>query len=867
MKTGSVVLQTKVRIPPGRPRVVSRPEAFARWQAGLHRRFTVIMAPAGFGKTTQARAWTLASGLPVAWLSLDRADRAPWRFFTYVLAAIRKVYPTLGADLIEHLAPDRPLATDAFSTHLLNEVARAPRRILFVLDDVHLVATPEIVDIIGFWIDHLPETCHLVLITRQTLGLPLDRYRVRDQVTEVGPEALRFTLDEARRFFEEVMATPVDEATCHTVLERTEGWVAGLQAAGLALARPPGVPARHVRDGALGFLEQEVFDRVPADLQRVLLDTSILDTFCGGLCEAVTPSETTTGPETLRALGQAELFVVPLDAEGEWVRYHHLFREMLRLRLARDAPERIPQLHARASGWYAARGQWPDAAGHAVAAGAFDEAAEHLERAFSAMSEAGQIGQWREWLSTIPDDRVRLRPQLCLQLANATLIAGEFESSARHLAVVETALAQSQEPATALRSQVALWKAYHAQACGRVDETRRWAERAIAASGPAEPHVERRARALLGLACWSDGDLEQASTAFTRSLQESERSQNLSDALSMRFVLAELRRGLGQLSEATRIVARGIEMADRQESPGVEELYRMAAELDLERGDLEAAAAKLRLADVTVSLSLGFRSRFLTTRALLEARGGDLASALRTLDQADACFLSTPLPDSRPLAAVRARVLLMADRRSEAARALRAADRVRSDNVRFVDEFAALTATRLRLAVGEADASSELGPWRILAEQQGRTRSVMEIALLEALFLAAADRRDAAHQRLAVALALASVDGHVQLFLDDRSDVLSLLATLPPNLQSPFSRSLRRRLVPPDAPAAPDALSQREVEVLSLVAQGLSNSAISKCLFVALDTVKGHNRRIFRKLGARSRTEAVVRARELGILA
>jgi LuxR family maltose regulon positive regulatory protein len=825
------ILQTKLRVPSGRPRVVPRPQLRLRLDAGLYRKLTLISAPAGFGKTTLAREWVTSTGLPTAWLSLEPADRPTWRFLTYLLASLRQLFPDLELPL------SGPLV-EPFLTLLVNELGRRSGKFLLVLDDLHLVESPEISGLLRFFVDHLPESCHLVLLSRETPDLPLAQYRIRDQVTEVGMGDLKFSPQEAGIFFHEVMEIALDDEESTEVVDKTEGWVAGLQAAALSMrqsgSRSGSIPSSR---SVVQFLEGEVLHRQPDAIQAFLLDTSIVEELCGSLCDAL------CGPEapTLQALDRAQLFLVPLDVQGRWYRYHHLFREMLLRHLEQELPHRIPLLHRRASRWYAEQEQWAAAARHAVAGEDLEQAARLLERAWDEMSDTGQGERWRGWVASLPADLVRAHPVLSAQCASFALVAGEFAESELRLqdaeCVREGARVPNPDLHAALPSIIAIGRAYLAQAFGDVATTISWTERVLAPGARRDPVRDMQARALLGLAHWSQGDLERARSLFARNLRDVERSGSLFDVLSLAFVLADITVGLGQLTEAERICHRALERVDRRPpscAPGVEDLHRMLAEIALERGELSAARAHLqRAADAgEVSLVLGWRYRYLVSAAWLEACCGDTEAALRLLEEAEHAFFRTPLPELRPLHAVKARVWRMGGRTVEAAL------------VGETTEYEALTRARL---LASEEALELLERWRARAEADGRTRSVMEIVLLQAMHHERRGDGEAALCSLRRALELAAREGHRQLFTNE----------------GPAVAELRRRL----SPGAPhDLLSQRELEVLQLLAQGMSNLEIGRRLFLALDTVKGHNRRIFQKLRVRRRTEAIAEARRQGLL-
>ncbi|HEX9371402.1 MAG TPA: hypothetical protein VF897_10360, partial [Roseiflexaceae bacterium] len=389
------LLGTKLYMPRARPDLVTRPRLFARLDAGLHAVLTLVCAPAGFGKSTLLAEWLRRTGRPAAWLGLDAGDSDPAVFLRYLVAALQALAPEVGATVLGLLQSPQPPPLEPLLTVLLNDLAALPQDSLLVLDDYHVLAAPPIHQAVSFLIDHLPPTLHLVIATREDPSLPLARLRARRQVAELRADQLRFTADEAAAFLTEVMGLPLSAADAAALEAHTEGWIAGLQLAALAMrdrADYTGFIAAFTGSNRfiVDYLTDEVLSRQPSHIQTFLLQTSILDRLCGPLCVAVLGvggqrsgvGETPLIPDPrplipdsysqliLEQLERANLFVTPLDAERRWYRYHHLFGEVLRERLQRGAAAAaVATLHRRASAWYEQQGLLQEAVQHALAAG------------------------------------------------------------------------------------------------------------------------------------------------------------------------------------------------------------------------------------------------------------------------------------------------------------------------------------------------------------------------------------------------------------------------------------------------------------------------------------------------------------------
>jgi LuxR family transcriptional regulator, maltose regulon positive regulatory protein len=922
------ILATKLYIPPPRPKLVLRPRLFERLNEGLHRKLTLISAPAGFGKTTLVSEWVAACERPAAWLSLDDADRDLTRFLSYLVAALQMLVPTIGAGVVEALQSPQPPSTEAIMTGLLNDIIATPDHFLLILDDYHMIEAKPVDDALIFLVEHLPLQMRLVIATREDPQLPLARLRARDQLTELRAADLRFTSAEAAAFLKEVMDLDLSAEDVTALETRTEGWIAGLQLAALSMRGRDDVAAfvrafagdnRYIVD----YLVEEVLQRQPEPVRHFLLQTAILDRLSAPLCDAVTGQN--DGRLLLETLERGNLFVIPLDDKRHWFRYHHLFADVLTAHMLQEQPAEVAILHQRASAWYADNGLPADAIRHALAAEDFARAARLVELAWPAMDGRFQAALWLGWAKALPDEMVRARPVLSVAYAWALLNGGELEAAEARLSDAEGWLDTSVEsgerledsiaPASperaaelviadkaqfqALPASIATAHAYLAQARGDIPTSATYGRRALDLL-PVGDHIRRGpAAALLGLAQWASGDLEPAYRALAEAMAGFQQAGNLHFAISVTSGLVDIRMAQGRLREAITIYAQALQLALAQGEPllrGTADLYLGLSELYHEQGDLEAARGHLLRSDELGEQAAlpDWRFRRCRAQARFKEAQGDFAAALDLLDEAERYYYRTPVPDLRPLGALKARVWLAQGRLREAWGWAHEQGLSIDDELSFLHEFEHITLARVLIAEYTRDrtdraiheATRLLHRLEQAAEACGRVGSVIEIGILYALTHHARGSLVPALAALDHALRLAEPEGYLRIFVDEGPAMARLLSAaaaygMMPDyigkLLAAFPRTEDRELrtelseslhsvLNPQSSSLVEPLSSRELEVLQLIAQGFSNGQIGARLFLALSTIKGHNQRIFDKLQVQSRTEAVARARELGLL-
>jgi LuxR family maltose regulon positive regulatory protein len=909
------ILATKLFVPPPRPKVVLRPRLIERLNEGLHRKVTFISAPAGFGKTTLLGEWVAGGERPAAWLSLDESDNDPTRFLAYLVAALQTVAPEIGVRVLGALQSPQPPPTESILTALLNEIAAVEDDFVLVLDDYHVIEVRAVDDALAFLLDHLPPRMHLVIATREDPQLPLARLRARGQMDELRAADLRFNPSEAAEFLEGVMGLSLSAEDIAALETRTEGWIAGLQLAALSMRGREDVPGfirafagdnRYIVD----YLVEEVLQRQPERIRSFLLQTSILDWLNGPLCDAVTGQK--DGNALLETLERGNLFVVPLDDRRQWYRYHHLFAEILQAHLMQERPDQIPTLHRRASEWYEQHGSTADAIRHALAAGEFERAADLIELEVPATRRSRQEATLLGWLKALPDELFYVRPVLNVHYAGTLLQSGQLDGVEDRLRDAErwldtTAVTRERpdEPATEmvvmheeafrrLPGSIAMYHAGIALARGNVPETVTYARRVLDLV-PEDDHFQRgAAAALLGLAAWTRGELEAAHRSYADGMAHLQKAGNISDAVGGAMTSADIRIAQGRLREAMRTYEHALRLAAEHGDPamrGTADMYVGMSELHRERNDLHAATQHLlrskEQGEHTGFPQYPYRWRVAMAR-ILEAQG-DLDGALDLLQEAERVYVSDFHPNVRPIAALKTRVWVAQGRLGETFDWAHEQGLSAHDDLGYVREFEHITLARVLLARYKSDREERsieevMGLLERLleaAEEGGRMGSVIEILVLQGLAYEAQGDIPAALVPLERALALAEPEGYVRIFVDEGRPMAQLLSGAAAHgimpdytarLLAAFEAEEQKSEAESDLALASSAhsliepLSQRELEVLRLIAKGLSNREISERLFLALITVKGHNRKIFRKLQVRRRTEAVARAREMGLL-
>jgi len=841
---------------------------------------TLISAPAGFGKTTLASGWAAISRRPVGWLSLDEADKDPARFLLHLVAALRAVDPNFGANLSSALQSPQPPAPGSILTLLLNELNSVSEKFALVLDDYHAIDSKPVDAVLGFLLEHMPPKMHLVITTREDPQLPFARLRASGQLTELRINDLRFEPTEVAEFLNDVMSLNLGSEDIEALEARTEGWIAGLQLAAISLQGHKDAATfiksfsgshRFVMD----YLVEEVLRLQPETTQTFLLSTSFLDRMCGPLCDALLLSAAGSGQETLEHLERGNLFIIPLDNERQWYRYHHLFAELLRQRrqqLGAESDLKLAtedELHSRASVWFEQAGLEVEAFQQAAAANDYERAERLIEGEGMPLHFRGAVAPVLNWLESLPKTVLDERPSLWTAFASTLLVTGQLSRAEQTIEAAEAAL-ESAELNVKTRDLIGRVAATRATAAVSRDDLETiivQSRRALEYLHPNNVAFRTSTAWKLGFAYQVQGSREAARQAYNEVISIGEASGNRVFLAMATIGLGALQEGDNQLEQAANTYRDVLKLLGDPPLRFASQAYLGLARISYEWNDLEAAQ---RYAEQSVQLARQVENndRFIVSEifvAHVKLAQSDLTGAETILSNAIRVVRERGFKNRESDVATEQVLLLL--REGKVAAASRLAE---SHNL-------PLSLARVHLANGKpSDARKILETYRREAEDKQWSDEQLKAMVLQTVALSAQGEREQAVELLGQALLLADRGRFVRLFIDEGRLIADLLPiVVARGLVPDYARRLlaafesekqRNEENVLAAQALIDPLSKRELEILRLIAQGLSNKEISERLFLALVTVKGHNQRIFAKLQVQRRTEAVARARELGLL-
>jgi LuxR family transcriptional regulator, maltose regulon positive regulatory protein len=947
------LLQTKLNVPgfhhpDGRSNYVSRQRLIKKLNSGFAKKLTLLCAPAGFGKSTLLVEWIKQGtdqgtiphrGLPpsfgVAWLSLDPRDNDPIRFWSYVVAALQSIDAEIGVPTLALLQSpqsiNQSMHPEVLLTPLLNDLAIHPDPFVLVLDDYHVINALAVHQALLFLLDHLPPLLHIVLSSRTEPPWPLARWRSQGQLVELHIDDLRFTPDEAACFLKEIMTLDLSATAISALETRTEGWIAGLQLAALSLqgvtdrdqfiARFSG-SNRYIVD----YLVEEVLSQQSEEMQSFLLKTSILEQLCGALCDTVVRqtgdgeggqiearslstnhSQTIHSQTILEQLEHANLFLIPLDDERKWYRYHQLFAEVLRLRLRQNYPSLIPELHHRASLWYEGIGQIETAVGYALAVPDIERAATLVEGvAMAILLHRSEVLMMRKLMERLPIAIIHARPQLTLAYGIALALFGQFDAVEQLLFNASAALNSPDLPDEVTGGLMVLHSTI-ARFRGDMANAITFAQQALEKL-PTYNHPLRAAAVMtIGVAHLQRGESLAGQQTLTEAITIAVASGAEYIALACLEELATYQARRGHLTQAKQICEEALAHAMRwgaHRMPAAGLAHIGIGEVLCERNELEGAMQSLRdgihLLQGTTERSILARSHTALARA--QRAKGDIESARLTLQRGGEWLVQMEISATAARAWLDAQQVRLAISQGDLTSGLSWSQTVQVGEESAVGYVQQLTLVRVRLAQYQHDpqprwlteATQLLTALLVAAETNGWMSHVIEIWLLAALVAHAQRARVAAQDALTHALALAEPEGYVRIFVDEGEPVrlmlLDLKLWLAPQRPDEAQRLLsyvNTLLGAMDTPQITqekttqekasshehlliqnlvEPLTERELEILRLVNSGLSNNEIAALLIVTVGTVKKHLNNIFGKLGVGSRTQALVSARTLDLL-
>ena len=888
------ILQTKLFVPTTRRERVPRPVLIARLNEGLGGKLTLISAPAGFGKTTLVADWLQQLDRPSAWISLDEADNDPVRLCTYVLAALQRIQPEIGQTAQAMLQAPQSPSQDLLLTCLVNDVAGTEQPFVLVLDDYHLIQAPAIHEAITFLLDHMPPQMHLALTSRADPPLPIALLRGRGQLCELYAADLRFSPDEAAAFLNEVMGLALSAEQVAALERRTEGWITGLQLAALSIQGREDVSSfitafTGSQRFVLDYLTEEVLDQQSEEIKEFLLQTAILDRVTAPLCDHVrsgyagTPSTAAAKQEDsqsiLEALDAGNLFVVPLDGERRWYRYHRLFAGLLRQRLQREWGDLVPELHRRASEWYEQNGLIPEAVGHTLEAGDAERAADLIEWTAWTTVIRGEVRTLRGWLDRLPTELRRSRPQLGILYAWALAFSGDLESVEPYLQGVDL----QQVP-----GEVAAVRAYVASLHDETSLATEFAQQVFEHLPESKWFSRGMAAVILGNDALVSGNPAAAIQALTETIRLSETAGRTYLAVFARSILGEALQMQGRLHESAETQRQALQLASSKggrPAPFAGFAYIGLSRLHYEWDDLDGAmhnAEKgieiIRLGGLVEGIPAG-----LFILAQIHLARGELDRATGTMAEAEHAAQRCENPYILARVAAWRMRMRMTHRDRMPATDWQGPHLTDTDGgTDYLRELVHLARARELLASALEDVPGQrhqVHKALDLLQQQleaaataGRVGNTIEILNLRALAFQIDRDLDQALSALEQALSLAEPGGYVRAFVDEGEPMARLLRRALARGIAPSYAGMLLAAFGESAPVASPAtqalvepLTERELEVLLLIVAGLSNQEIARELVVAVSTVKSHVNHIYGKLGVRSRTQAVARARELDL--
>lgn len=899
----TTILATKLHHPAQTEKLVQRPALTRRLKEGLQagRQLTLVSAPAGFGKTTCVSEWLRGLNMPFTWLSLDKTDNDPERFLAYLIAALQKFDPNIGLELSSMLASGQIPAAESGVASLVNDILQTGRPFLLILDDFHLIQHNLILAWMEQLISYQPQNFHLAIITREDPALPLARLRASGRMTEIRANDLRFNSEEIGRFLKNSMGVALSDEHIAALEDRTEGWVVGVQLAGLSM-RGRDDPAAVVTSLSgshrfiLSYLTEEVIGGLSPDLQDFLLKTSILERLTGELCDALTGRN--DGSQLLEQLMKANLFLVPLDDEQHWNRYHHLFADLLRSQCKRTFKDQAAQLHCRASRWYEKEGMLNEAMEHALTGEDYALAVNLLESYSMPMILKGYAKTVENWMQAIPQEWQSQSLRTSLAACWMYILRGSYEKLAPHLKLIESILSAMQaNPADAAPEEIAVlqaeWLALQANLLnvqGNIGQSIEMAQRALQLAPEDNDYLRGLIYMGLGGAYRLAGDYSNLVEAYQKSIFHSRRSGNaLSEMLSTSaLTLMAIRHG--ELRKAVEYGARVIEgkqpfgvlppLAAGTVHGAFGMVYYEWNQLDKAREHLQHS---LRLSELAGhNAGVAYNKCHMAWLEQLEENDEQATTFIQ--EAVELLALGAPAWIIPEIYAMQIYIHLAQGNFAAAEDVLLQQDYNEQAPVTHLSENLHLANLRLklfqlrekRMPVEDARQAFELaGRIQTAALHAQRLGIVLRTLLLRAQLNVEAGNQPAALDDLQQALEMAEPEGYIRSFVDEGVVIAALLRhSLAHNPNSGYTQSLLANfsveLAAPQHPADQDgpvdALTEREVDVLRLMAQGLKYEEIAAKLFISVNTVRFYVKDIYRKLLVNNRTQALEAARQFGLL-
>ena len=880
------LLATKFYIPPANSNLVVRSRLHTLLARGIQQPLILVSAPAGYGKSALVAEWVQQSNASFTWLTLDIAEDEPLRFFLYFIAALQKADPSIGAELMTLLQANQLPPQDVLVTLLVNGLLEMKSELVCVLDDFQSIQNTFILTAILKLLTLQPPTFHLVIVTREDPALPLGRLRANNQLTEIRASDLRFSTEETRSLFLDVMHIQLSDSDLSFLEERTEGWVVGLKLAGLSMQGRDHLSSfvaslsgnhRHI----LSYLTEEVLKIQPPQVQEFLLQTSVLTKLNTGLCNAVTGQTDSTG--ILERLFSSNLFIIPLDDEGDWYRYHHLFADLLVNQLKRLHPERVRELHQRASKWYESQSMPLDAIDHALAGEDFARSMNLLEEHTWSLLNQGYVSRIEAWMQSIPAEWRVYSLRTNLGFAWMYMLRGNFPQVVPYLQQAELALEtrdNSKENANMRAECFALWSNLF-QAQGKIAESIEAAQHAIQLADPVDARLLGLAYLGLGAGYRQAVDFERAVDALQHAVRASRESGDaVTGALATtHLVLMSIQHGrLRFAAEVSSQFLKWMESSNAVPPPIIGAVYGALGLVYYEWDQIEMARDYFARG-IHWGTFLGHNASLIYTQLnlvrLLQS-AGDFDSASKAMREAAELMQAGAPAWLKPMMIAHQVQLFLAENKLlEAESVLRQSGITPETQPAHANDVIHLTWLRFLLRSGkEADVQQGIQLARqilSLAESGQRSATIMQALILGGMLYSAAADPQNSLLWLERALELAEPEGYIRVFLDEGSPLAALLQGVSPSVYlkkilTAFPSTSDKSISQQQSAELVEALTERELEVLGLLSAGLTYAQIADRLVVSLNTVRYHVKGIYGKLGVEKQVQAVERGRALGLI-
>lgn len=885
------IITTKFFVPSPTPNLVSRSRLLRRLERGLTGKLTLISAQAGSGKSTLLSEWTGQCDRTVCWLSLDERDNNPHRFLNYFISALQKVSSELGGNALSEIQTPQSLDSEFLLTGLINEITRIAKLFVIILDDYHVITEPEIQQMLLFLLDHQPPTMHLIISSRADPPWPLSRFRARGEILEVRSQEMRFTLEEAAEFLNDRMGLALSPEDIAALESRTEGWIAGLQLAALSIRNRTdknsfvGALAesnRYVMD----YLVEEILDQQQPEVRKFLLKTSILERLSGSLCDALLGEQ--TGQAVLTDLEQKNLFLIPLDDQRRWYRYHHLFADLLRHHLQKNYAVDLPALHERASAWYEENDLLADALNHALAAKDIDRIVQLTDKLTVYKLDRGESKALLNWLERLPEFPIVQYPWLLVARTWALFNLGKYEAVEDSLAEIEVLLASQKLPGelkTRIQGHTAAIRSYLAELREDPQSAMQQAENALAWLPDKDIHLKsfvaiRWANCL----AWF-GELNRAIQAYQQAGESSKHIGEgqlaitaLSEMSVIQMIAGNLRQALRSIYEINQY-AESLAKRDGRRPSAMGILYRHLCSIKRELNEL-AEAEQYAVEAIKICKSWGEKESHLfalMAQARVQfAQGEDeqVEQSFRQIIQIAGEI--SPHYVAQFTTWIILYQLLMGEL-SEVERWVQDLDLKPGVAFGYDRQLEYYNYARYLFAREDYPQALEVVDDLLkVVNLAGAGIYTIRYRTLQSLILLKLDREEDAMIAMEDALSSARSEGYVRSILDEGEAVGGALRTaIAQGIEVDYAGQLLRahQREPKRSPSQRtqavglvDPLSERELEVLRLLVTDLSTIEISNELFISVSTVRSHIKQIYSKLDAHSRFEAVSRARELKLL-